>query len=60
MARTIAEYAIHRWLQENNFVMGCFKLTMTPNNNEILVTDELGDTLLLAYDRESKSVYVKE
>lgn len=57
-ATSIAEYAIRKWLQDQNFVMSCFELTM--NGDEAILTDRNNDTLTLVYDSSSKTVYVKE
>lgn len=57
-AKSIAEYAIRKWLQDQNFVMSCFELTM--DGNEAVLTDRNNDTLTLVYDSTSKTVYVKE
>ena len=57
-AKSIAEYAIRKWLQDQNFVMSCFELSM--NGNEAILTDRNNDTLTLVYDSSSKTVYVKE
>lgn len=56
-AKSIAEYAIRKWLQDQNFVMSCFELTM--NGNEAVLTDRNNDTLTLVYDSSSKTVYVE-
>lgn len=57
-AKTIAEYAVRKWLQEQNFAMECFTLTM--DGNEGTLRDQPGDSLVLIYDPDSKSVYIKE
>lgn len=57
-AKSIAEYAIKKWLQDKNFVMSEFQLTM--NGNEAKLVDRNKDTLTLVYDSDSKTVYVKE
>ena len=56
--KSIAEYAIRRWLQEENFAMSNFTLTM--NGNEGILKDRLGETLKIRYDRDTKSVYIDE
>ncbi|MDY4405232.1 hypothetical protein [Blautia sp.] len=56
-ATSIAEYAIRKWLQDQNFVMSCFELTM--NGSEAVLTDRNNDTLTLVYDSSSKTVYVE-
>ena len=57
-AKSIAEYAIRKWLQSDGFEMRYFKLTV--HNNEAMLVDSAGDTLWLIYDNDTKSVYVKE
>lgn len=56
--KSIAEYAIKRWLQDQNFAMKHFRLEM--NGNEAKLTDRNEDTLILVYDSDSKTVHVKE
>ena len=56
--KTIAEYAIRRWLESNNFAMQYFELEMA--GCEGTVTDLEGESLALVYDAETKTVYVKE
>ena len=56
--KSIAEYAIRKWLQEENFAMSNFTLTM--NENEGILKDRLGETLKIRYDRDTKSVYIDE
>lgn len=58
LAKSIAEYAIRKWLAEQNFEMENFELTM--NGNEAVLADENGDTLKLVYDHQRRVVYVKE
>ncbi len=57
-AKTIAEYAIRKWLREQGFVLGPFILNM--NGNEGILTDCKGEKLTLIYDPASKSVRIKE
>lgn len=57
-AKTIAEYAIRKWLQDENFVMNEFQFVM--NGNEAKLIDRNKDELILVYDSNSKTVYVKE
>lgn len=57
-AKSIAEYAIRRWLMEHNFEMSCFTLTM--NGNKGLLEDVNHDTLLLVYDRSTGTITVEE
>ena len=57
-AKTIAEYAIRKWLQDQNFVMSYFNLEV--KGNEGILTDKNNDTMTLVYDNASNTVYVKE
>lgn len=57
-SRSIAEYAIKKWLQDENFVMSNFDLIVS--GNEAVLKDMNGDSITLVYDSDSKSVYVKE
>ena len=57
-SKTIAEYAIRKWLQGENFVMSQFSLTM--NGNEAILKDKSGETLKLRYDGETKTVWIDE
>ena len=57
-SRTIAEYAIRKWLQDQNFVMSCFKLEIT--GNEATITYSNNDTMTLVYDSSLNTVYAKE
>ena len=54
-AKTIAEFAIRQWMQNNSFVMDCFNLSM--NGNEGIITDEANDSLTVVYDPGTKQVY---
>lgn len=56
-ARTIAEYAIKKWLYSQGFVMEHFVVEM--NGNEAVVSDKNGDELVLVYDKDLKIVYEK-
>lgn len=57
-AKSIAEYAIWKWLLQQNFAIEFFTLVM--DGNEGTLKDKLGETMVLVYDPSSKSVYVKE
>lgn len=56
-ARTIAEYKILEWLNEHQFVMEYFNLSM--NGNEGILTDKNNESMALVYNPETKSVHVK-
>ena len=53
---SVAEYAIRRWMQTQNFVENAFTLKM--NGNVGNIRDRNGDTLTLVYDNVEKVVYV--
>lgn len=56
-AKSIAEYAIRKWLEVHEFDMNQFDLTM--NGNEGTLTDKVGDSIVLAYDTSTRRVYEK-
>lgn len=56
--KTIAEYAIRKWMERENFVDVYFSLKMDGNIGTI--EDMNGDTFVLVYDPKSKEVTVKE
>ena len=56
-AKTIADYAIRKWLSEQGFVMEYFSLSMEENRGTL--TDGNNDTLTLVYDKDTKSVRVE-
>lgn len=55
-AKTIAEYKIRKWLENEGFMMDCFKLEFTGEYEAILI-DGNGDNLRLIYDRATKTVF---
>lgn len=55
-AKTIAEYAIRKWLENEGFVMEFFHLDFT-GECEAVITDKRGDKLRLIYDKEQKTVF---
>ena len=56
-ARSVAEYAIRKWLEVREFDMSQFTLTM--NGNEGTLTDKVGDSIVFAYDASTRKVYEK-
>lgn len=56
-AKTIAEYAIRKYLQEQNFDVTYCTLEMI--GDEGTLTDQNGDSLILVYDPDKKAVYIK-
>lgn len=57
-AGSIAEYAMLRWLKERNFALECFDLTVSLNRG--ILKDQLGESMVLIYNPDTKSVSVKE
>lgn len=55
-AKTIAEYAVRKWMDREGFQDGYFILEM--NGDEGIITDHLGDKLRVRYDRNSHSIEV--
>lgn len=56
--KTIAEYAVKKWMKDNGFVMDWFTVTM--NGNEAEITDRTGDKMIVCYEPKTKSVNPKE
>lgn len=56
-AKSIAEYAIRKWLIDHEFVMGYFDLEI--NGNEGLLKDRAGDSMVLRFDPLAKEVFVE-
>lgn len=52
--KTIAEYAVRKWMDKNGFVHGNFELAM--NGNEATITDRSGDSLTVRYDPATMQV----
>lgn len=46
-AKTIAEYAIHKWMQDHEFVMDYFELKVDGNTG--IITDMNGERMFLIY-----------
>ena len=57
-ARSIAEYTIRRWLENQRFEMSAFTLDMDGNRG--VLRDRNGDSMMLVYDRTTHEVYVEE
>ena len=57
-SRTIAEYAIRSFLDREGFAMECFDLSM--DGNEGTLKDKNGDSMVLVYNAEERTVQVKE
>lgn len=56
-AKSIAEYAIRKWMDENFFMS---ELHLTMMGNEAKLIDRNKDELILVYDGDSRTVYIKE
>ena len=57
-ARSIAEYAIRRWLESQRFEMSMFSLEM--NGNKGVLKDRNGESMTLVYNGATCEVYVDE
>ena len=57
-AKSIAEYAIRKWILEQNLAMDFFILTMDGNVGKL--SDQAGDSLKLVYDSDLRTVYIDE
>lgn len=55
-ARTIAEYAIRKYLGQNHVDTNWFSLEM--DGNDAVLTDRMGDSIKLQYDRKTHEVTV--
>lgn len=55
-AKTIAEYAIRKWLENEGFVMECFRLEFI-GDCEAVIKDKQGDSLRLVYDKARRVVF---
>lgn len=56
-SKTIAEYAIRKWLENEGFQMEYFRLKVI--GNLALLIDMRGDKLILNYDADTHLVYAK-
>ena len=56
-AKTIAKYAIRKWMQQNNFDMQYFILKMEGNKG--ILEDTNNDKLILEYDSDTGIVSVE-
>lgn len=53
-AKTIAEYAIRKWMESEGFVLECFRIKFS--GHEAIISDGNGDALRLIYDTASRTV----
>lgn len=56
-AKTIAEYAIRKWLENEGFAMEYFQLEFT-GDCEAIIKDKRGDSLRLVYDKTRRVVFL--
>ena len=56
-SKTIAEYAIRKWLENEGFQMECFRLKVI--SNTAVLEDSKGEKLILVYEPGTHSVHVK-
>ncbi len=57
-AKSIAEYAIRKWMAENGLMQEHFTVTMA--GRSATITDRNGDILQLQYDSDTRTVLVEE
>lgn len=56
-SKTIAEYAIRKWLENEGFQMEYFRLKVI--SNTAVLEDSKGEKLILVYEPSTHSVHVK-
>lgn len=56
--KSIAEFAVREWCRANRLDMHHIRLGM--DGNQAMIEDDLGNTLRLVYDNDTRSVYIKE
>ena len=57
-AKTIADYAILRWMDINNFEIDKFRLEMHGNSG--IITDCYGDSMEVSYNPKTKEITVEK
>ena len=55
-AKTIAEYAFRKWMEDNEFITEFFKLELV-GSHEAVIKDSTGDTMKLVYEPETRTVF---
>lgn len=56
--KTIAEFAIKKWMEDNGFDLGEFTVKM--NGNEAVILDKNGDSMKVIYDNNERRVAMKD
>lgn len=56
--KTIAEFAIKTWMQDNGFAMSEFDVEM--DGNKATITDTTGDSMNIFYDKKERKVVIKD
>ena len=57
-AKTIAEYAIRKWINQN-FYSGCVHIKEI-DSNEARIEDETGESMIVMYDPVTRLVVAKD
>ena len=57
-AKSIAEYTIRKWMEEQGFDMKYFVLHM--NGNKATLEDRYGDKMIVSYNRETHEINLEE
>lgn len=52
--KTIAEYAVKKWMESNGFIMSEFAVSM--DENTAMITDKRGDYLKVNYNPKTRRV----
>lgn len=54
--KTIAEYAIKKWLEDNGFEAEAFHVLVDHEKAKAVVIDRFGECMLLRYDKKMRTV----
>lgn len=52
--KTIAEYAVKKWMEQHGFIMDEFTVSM--DGNDATITDQAGGSLTVRYDPATRQV----